>query len=153
MKGAMIVVDANKQTCRAMCGLLEAHHYLGIPSYSVATIEELVEKSSCPLVIFDLDSVTVDNRYFRDLKRRCPGLFIIAVSGRPIHPELKESLGNYIFACLGKPIDPDELIYLLRSIFCDGTASEDCPAHVDVNAARERRHSNHQTGGHEERQQ
>lgn len=125
MKGSIIVIDGDKQTCRAVCDLLESHHYVGIPSYTSVDVDPLLEKTSCPLVILDLDTVTVDNRFFRDLKKRCPGLFIIAVSRRPIHPELKEALGNYIYACLSKPVDPDELIYLVEGIFAERTTTEE----------------------------
>lgn len=125
MKGSILVIDADKQTCSAVCSLLEAHHYVGIPSYTLADLYPLVEKTSCPLVMLDLDTVEVDNRYFRDLKKRWPSLFIITLSHRAIHPELKEALGNYIYACLSKPVDPDELIYLVEGIFAERTTTEE----------------------------
>jgi len=60
----------------------------------------------------------------------------MAVSGRPFHPELKEALATYICACLCKPVDLDEPIYLVKSIFCTATTSEDGPAHNEWNAFR-----------------
>ena len=136
MKGPIIVIDADKKTCRSTCILLEAHQYLGIPSHSLANIADLIEKNSCRAVILDLDTVAVDNRQFRDLKRKCPDLFIMAVSGGSFHPELKEALATYIYASLCKPVDPDELIYLVKSIFWTTTPSEDGPAHNEWNAFR-----------------
>ncbi len=134
MKDPVIVIDADKQTSSSMCDLLKAHQYDGVPSQSLASLEHLVESNHCHAVILDLDTVPVDNRYFRDLKRKCPDLFIIAVSGRPIHPELKESLAAHIYACVCKPVDPDELTYLVKSIFCNVTTSEVSPAHNESNA-------------------
>jgi hypothetical protein len=41
---------------------------------------------------------------------------ILCLSSARFHPELKESFLSHIYACLTKPIDPDELRYWLRSI-------------------------------------
>jgi DNA-binding NtrC family response regulator len=117
MKLPIIVIDADKSTCRSMCTLLEANQYLGIPSHSLARVENLIEKNSCRTVILDLDTVPVENRHLRELKRSYPDLYFLAVSGRKFHPELKEAISSYIYACLSKPIDPDELIYWVKSIF------------------------------------
>ncbi len=127
MKGPIMVIDADKRTCRSMCNLLEAHQYLAIPSHSLATIENLIEKNSCRVVILDLDTVSVDNHHFRDLKRKYPDLHILAVSERLLHPELKEAMTTCIYACLCKPVDPDDLIYLVGSIFRDATNSDGNP--------------------------
>lgn len=127
MNEVIMVVDADKRTCRSMCNLLEAHKYCGIPCHALANVQCLIEHNSCQALIMDLDTVIVENRHFRDLKKTNPDLCIVAVSGRPFHPELREALATYIYACLSKPVDPDELIYWLKSIFCDPTRSEDNP--------------------------
>ena len=136
MKEPIIVVDGDKKSCSAMCNLLEAHQYCGIPCYALANVQGLIEHNSCRALILDLDTVPVDNRSFRDLKKTNPGLYIVAVSSRQFHPELKEALATYIYACLCKPVDPDELIYLVKSIFCTETTSEDGPAHNEWNDFR-----------------
>ena len=136
MKGPIIVVDGDKRACRAMCKLLEAHQYCGIPCHALANVQGLIEHNSCRALILDLDTVPVENRHFRDLKKVNPGLYVLAVSDRLFHPELKEALATYIYACLCKPVDPDELIYLVKSIFCTETTSEDVPAHDEWNAFR-----------------
>jgi hypothetical protein len=69
------------------------------------------------VAILDLDGLSVDNRFFRDLKRINPSVVFIALSSRPFHPELKESLCVHIYACIRKPYDPMELFYLLKTIF------------------------------------
>jgi len=125
MKEPIIVIDGDKKSCRALCELLETHGYPAIQSHSLDGLPGLVQESSRRAVILDLDTVPVENRRFRDLKRKCPGLFIIAVSGRPFHPELKEAMTTHIYACLCKPVDPDDLIYLVKSIFSNATNSEE----------------------------
>ena len=46
-----------------------------------------------------------------------PNETIIALSREQFHPGLEESLRDHIYACLGKPADPDELLYVLKGIF------------------------------------
>jgi DNA-binding NtrC family response regulator len=128
MNDPIIVVDADKRTRRALCKLLEVHGYSVMHTHSLAGLPSLIQESSCRAVILDLDTVPVDNRHFRDLKKTNPGLYVLAVSDRPFHPELKEAIASYIYACLCKPVDSDELIYWLKSIFCTETTSEDGPA-------------------------
>ncbi len=127
MKEPIIVVDGDKRSCRSMCKLLEAHQYCGIPCHAWANVQDLIEQHFCRAVILDLDTVPVDNRSFRDLKKANPGLSVLAVSGRLFHPELKEAITSYIYACLCKPVDPDELVYWVKSIFCDATNSRENP--------------------------
>ncbi len=127
MKQPIIVVDGDKRSCRAMCKLLKAHQYCGIPCHTLADVQGLIEQNSCRALILDLDTVPVDNRRFRDLKKTNLALHILAVSGRLFHPELKEAIGSYIYACLCKPVDPDELVYWVKSIFCDATNSQENP--------------------------
>jgi CheY-like chemotaxis protein len=71
------------------------------------------------VLILDLDSLPVDNRFIRDLRKQNPDVPIIALSSRTFHPELQEALSLYISACLAKPVNPDELIYWVKSICQD----------------------------------
>ena len=43
------------------------------------------------------------------------------------HPELKDAICYHIYACLNKPIDPDELLYWLKCIQEDDTESRGSP--------------------------
>lgn len=136
MKGPIIVIDADKGSRRELCNLLEAQDYQVIPSHSLAGLPGLIQGRSCRAVILDLDTVPVNNRHLRDLKKTYPDLYVVAVSGLSFHPELKEAMEAYIYACLCKPVDPDELVYWLKSIFCTETTPKDGPAHNDWNAFR-----------------
>lgn len=68
------------------------------------------------VLIVDLDTEQVTNAALRELKKK-HALTIIALSGEHLHPDLEESLRHHIYACLGKPVDPDELFYMLKSVF------------------------------------
>ena len=67
-------------------------------------------------VIIDLDSVAVDNRTIRSLALQFPKIPFLCLSKERFHPELKDSIRDHIYACLIKPIDPDELGYWLKCI-------------------------------------
>jgi DNA-binding NtrC family response regulator len=67
-------------------------------------------------VILDMDSVAADNRFFRELKRQAPGLYVLVLSSRSYHPGLEEAMGSHIYACLAKPLDPEEFRYWMKSI-------------------------------------
>lgn len=71
------------------------------------------------IAIFDLDQLDLDERYFRQL-HRTPGLCMLGLSSRPFHPELKEAIGRHLVACLRKPIDSEELLFLLDSLAKNG---------------------------------
>lgn len=67
-------------------------------------------------VIMDLDSMAVDNRIVRHLTIRYPGVCFLATSRDRFHPDLKDAIGDHIYACLKKPIDEEELSYWLKTI-------------------------------------
>ena len=86
---------------------------------SVASPSELKKKLKDAIfmaVIIDLDSVAVDNRTIRDLASAFPSIPFLCISKERFHPELRDSIRNHIYACLTKPIDPDELNYWLKCI-------------------------------------
>jgi len=71
--------------------------------------------------MLDLDNPCVTNRMLREIARRCPSLKIIGVSGRLFHPEFKEAMRSYLYACMAKPVDVEALMYLVNSVFRDST--------------------------------
>ncbi|UCG11591.1 MAG: PhnD/SsuA/transferrin family substrate-binding protein [Deltaproteobacteria bacterium] len=84
--------------------------------HSLEDLQEKVQESVCRVVILDLDNLPVDNRFFRELKRKNPRLHIVGLSSRPFHPELEEAMSSHISSCLTKPLDMEELLYWLRSV-------------------------------------
>jgi hypothetical protein len=74
---------------------------------------------SCMAAILDLDSVPLDNRAIRNLTLAFPSVCFLCASRDRFHPELKDAICYHLFACLTKPIDPDELHYFLKCIRAD----------------------------------
>ena len=69
-----------------------------------------------PLAVVDLDDRGIDKRFFSNLARSNPDLVVIGVSARAYHPELKEAMSGCIRACLSKPVDRDDFVYLVKGL-------------------------------------
>ncbi len=116
MPKSVAVVDNNSKERRNLCGLVESGHYRATPLHSLDDLAKAVQGGFFHAVILDLDSLPVDNFFFRELHRLRPSVCVIGISTRPFHPELEESMRSHISACLMKPVKVDELIFWLRSI-------------------------------------
>jgi hypothetical protein len=88
-----MVVDSDVERCLGLCALLGQENYTTTPLHTLHDLEENILQGGFRVVIF------------------------IALSSRPFHPELRESLCDHIYACIHKPYDPRELYYWLKTIF------------------------------------
>ena len=116
MQKSILVLDADKDQCREFCDLLERGHFRAIPYYSTENLGKSIEDSACQAIFWDIDTVSADNRTVRDLTLKFPGVYFFCISKYPFPPELKAAICYHIYACINRPIDPDELFYWLRSI-------------------------------------
>jgi DNA-binding NtrC family response regulator len=119
-----MVLDADRDQCLELCSLLEKSDFKAITLYSTDKLEISIEESACLAILWDIDTVSADNRTIRDLTLKFPGVYFFCLSKHPFHPELKDAICYHIYACLNRPIDPDELFYWLRSIEETKTNSE-----------------------------
>ena len=122
MKKDILIVDADTKQCQSLCKILEIHHYEATAVTATSDLENYLQ--SCRIALINLDNLPVDKHFFRNLKSNNPELCILGLSDRSFHPELEEVISRHIFACLKKPVDPDELIFLLKSIFENNTKLE-----------------------------
>ncbi len=113
----IIVLDADRDSSRLLSDMLTSQDYPVTVTERVSSLENLVASNQYVAVIFDIDSVPVDNRTIRDLALKYPGLCFLCTSKDRFHPELKDAICYHIYACINKPIDPDELIYWIKSIY------------------------------------
>jgi DNA-binding NtrC family response regulator len=116
MQEPVVVVDADEKQRQEMCAVLEREDYRTVALHSLATLNQEIQEGTRRVVILDLDTIPVDNRFFRGLKKENPGVCVIGLSSRPFHPELKEAMSSHIYACLGKPVDEEELIFWVKSL-------------------------------------
>jgi DNA-binding NtrC family response regulator len=102
--------------------LKERLRTLHIAAKRVSDIDGLkvtLKRERCLAVMIDLDSVHLDNQTVRELalEPKCGRLF--CMSEKTYHPDLTEAIRHHFFACLLKPVNPDELEYWLRCIASD----------------------------------
>ena len=117
MKKGIVVVDADQDQCRRFCTLLEKDQYVTIPIHSIQYLEAKLKQTNCLAVILDIDTVPVDNRTVRDLTIKFPEVHFFCLSEKSFHPDLKDAICYHIYACLNKPVDPDELLFWIKSIY------------------------------------
>ena len=123
MKKDIVVIDADTKQGQSLCQILEHHQYKATALTTTSDLEDYLQ--SCRIALINLDNLALDKRFFKNIKSNHPELRILGLSDRSFHPELEEAISQHIFACLKKPVDPDELIFLLKSIFDNGTILED----------------------------
>jgi DNA-binding NtrC family response regulator len=110
------VVDADVQNCQELCALLEQASIPVAPLYSLEDLREQLSKEQVKALIVDLDSLSVDNSFFRNLKKQNPYLYILCLSSRTYHPGLQEAMGSHIYASLAKPLNSEELFFWIKTI-------------------------------------
>jgi len=124
MEKSILVIDANKKQCRELCEMLENGRFKAAALYSSDSLQEKMEVTEFQAVFWDIDTVSVDNRTIRDLTIKFPDVYFFCLSSRPFHPELQDAICYHIFACINRPINPDELFYWLKSIHEDEIVAE-----------------------------
>lgn len=116
MKPEVAVLVFDPSEAELLCAILDRSGYAPLRLGSLAGIEAFMEGRGCGVLILDLDLREITNAVLRRLRRKHP-LTVIALSRQQFHPELEESLRHHIYACLGRPADPEELLYVLKSVF------------------------------------
>ncbi len=109
-------MDADKKQSRKLCELLTNNQYQATLLDSPHTLAKTITGTECLAVFWDLDTVPVENRIIRDLVLKFPGVYFFGLSRHKFHPELRDAICYHIYACINRPVNPEELFYWLRSI-------------------------------------
>jgi len=112
----VFVLSTDDAENEALCSILSEGRFGSRVFQTVNDLEAVLKGGDCRAIILDVDSVAVSNRSIRTLKEKFPAVSIFCTSGRRFHPELQDALAHHISACLGKPVDPDELQFWLKAI-------------------------------------
>jgi DNA-binding NtrC family response regulator len=116
-KKKILVLDANAESCQRLCETIEKRCFPATSLHSLFDLEDTIKKGGYLAIIIDIDSVAVDNRVIRELTVSYPEIYFLCTSKDRFHPELKDAICYHIYACLTKPVDPDELIFWIKSIY------------------------------------
>ncbi len=113
----ILVLDANQKSCRQFCELLQQQQYSAIAMHSLEGLEDRLAEQQYLAVFIDIDTIKIDNRTVRKLTLNFPAVYFFCLSQHPFHPELEDAICYHIYACLKKPVDPEELTYWIKSIY------------------------------------
>ena len=117
MKKKIVILDANQNSCGKLSDIINSKNYPFIQAQALSSLEDFLESDQYVAVVLDIDSVPVDNRTIRELALKYPGVRFLCTSKDRFHPELKDAICYHIYACLNKPVDPDELLFWIKSIY------------------------------------
>lgn len=124
MEKGIIILDAGKDSSENLFRILSFRHYEVEKIQSFSSLEILMATDRYLAVVIDIDSVPIDKRVIRDLNFKYPGIRFLCTSRDRFHPELKDAICCHIYACLNKPVDPDELLYWIKCIYEEEKISE-----------------------------
>jgi DNA-binding NtrC family response regulator len=112
----VLLAAADTAELSSLPELVRAYGWFAEVAGSSAELENRLREKSFHAVILDLDSLAADNRAIGRIAAASPRVAVLCVSRDRLHPQLQESIRNHVFACLTKPIDPEELGYWLKCI-------------------------------------
>lgn len=116
MQRSILVMNADRNEFQDISALLTRKNYTAHRVVSPDELRQRLEASFFVAVLMDLDSVGLDNRAIRELASEFPAVPFLCMSKDSFHPELEDAISRHIYACLSKPIDPEEIFYLLKCI-------------------------------------
>jgi DNA-binding NtrC family response regulator len=116
MKQEVAVLSASQPLVAEIGSILEHSDYSAFILSDLTELEIYMRQRSSSVLILDLDRLPVTNHLLRELKKKHP-VTLVAVSAEKVHPNLEESLRHHLFACLSKPLDPDDLLLVLEGAF------------------------------------
>lgn len=111
----VVIMGTVAQEAASICRIIQEDDYRTAICSNLNDLTSILS-DPCMAAILDLDSVPMDNRGMRALALAHPATCFLCISGKRFHPDLQEAIRNHLFACLHKPVDPDELHYFLRCI-------------------------------------
>jgi len=116
MKKEIVVLQADRKQSSSLCDFLHELNYRTKPLYTTDMLLKEIKPGRQQVLILDLDTVPTDKSLFRKLNKTNPSLTIVRLSNRTFHPELEEAMSCYIYACLSKPLDEEELAFWIKSM-------------------------------------
>jgi DNA-binding NtrC family response regulator len=112
----VLLASADTSENSSLSELVRPHGWSPQVAVSIAELENRLRGDDFHAVILDIDSLAADNRTISRLAAASPRVAFLCISRERLHPQLQESIRKHVFACLTKPIDPEELGYWLKCI-------------------------------------
>ena len=121
MENKIAVAGADEKWCHELVAILEGEQFNISIASSLMELEQILSSDDYFVGIVDIDLLPITNQELRKLTLRYPEMNLLFISTDSFHPDMKDAIGSKIYACLKKPVDFDELLYFIRSIYKDLT--------------------------------
>lgn len=109
MKYSIIVLNPNIKENFELCQILDELGYISSSKKSFDELAETLIEKTYQAVIIDIDTLPLENRQIRQISEQFTDLNLIFTSKDRLHPDLKESISRYVYACIHKPFDVEEI--------------------------------------------
>jgi DNA-binding NtrC family response regulator len=116
MRREVLVVNPVKNEAVGIGDILLQAGYTPRIIDGIEGVDAAMRSGDCMAVMVDLDSLELSNRTVRQVTLEFPDVGFLCTSWKPFHPELQDAICHHMYACVLKPIDPDELLFWLKSI-------------------------------------
>ena len=111
-----LIITSDSSTGQSLAGQLPKDLYRARTLTSLKAMDDELADSSRCIAAVDIDTIEPDIQRIRTLKQKFSNMVLLALSARKFHPEHKDVLSNHFFACLSKPVDVHDMLYLIRDI-------------------------------------
>lgn len=119
MEIQIVIASSDQKWCIDLVSVLEQEQLKATKAYSVEELKQVLSSSQIVIAVVDIELLPLSKNVIRELAIKYPGLNFLCISRNRFHPDLKEVLTSDIYACIQKPIDIEELLYFIRSIYKD----------------------------------
>ena len=116
MGNCICILSTDEQQNKQLRSILFERHFEARVFQDLKDFVKGLSDIGCLAAILDVDSVPVTNRMIRQIKTRFTDVSIFCTSQHRFHPDLKDALEQHIYACLSKPLDPEEFDFWLKCI-------------------------------------
>ena len=125
MGNNIAIVSSDGELRNNLFSILESEKYKASQADSIKELEQLLATKSIMAAVLDIDFLPVSNRMIRELFAQYPGLNLLCISSSRTHPDLQDAFSKYIYACIQKPLDINELLFFVRCICMDSNGQPD----------------------------
>ncbi len=122
---SVTVLSSDRKANKELSRLLEKNGYKAYMVYSASKLEKGLKKHEPIAVLIDIDAIPITKSFVKQLFIGFSGIKVLSLSEKKFHPDLQDIISHYIYACLSKPIDSEELVFLLKSIEKDNGKTND----------------------------
>lgn len=116
MQKEFYIITNDSSFGKSLMGKLPKALYRAHTLDSLTAMTDEIPTAATFIAVVDIDTFEPDIQRIRALKKKFSNLVLLAFSERKFHPEHKEVLSSHFFACLTKPVDVDEMLYLIKDV-------------------------------------